>query len=127
VTTKTGKTFAHVYTPAASNNEMGVVRYYAERAMNGRPPLTGAVDLRISMFMPIPASMSKRLRAAALATPPTHFPTQKPDWDNQGKYMDALKQVVWVDDKQVVDGHVFKRYSDRPRIVIEIRSKVGEL
>lgn len=121
ITTKEGRTFAQVYTPAATRTEAGVIRMYAEKAMAGRPPMQGSIELRVSMFMSIPKSMSKKHRALALATPPMLRPKRKPDWDNNGKFTDAFKSVVWHDDAHVSDAHVFKRYSDRPRVVFLIR------
>lgn len=116
-----------VFTPEETRTETGVIRMFAQEAMKGRVPLDGAVDVRISAFMAIPKSMSKKMREGALSTPPTVFPTKRPDFDNIAKYVDALKSVVWRDDTQVVDFHEWKRYSDKPRIIIEVRSKVGEL
>lgn len=121
VTTRDGRTFASVYTPGATRTEAGVIRMYAEKAMDGRPPFTGPVEVRFSMFMAVPKSMSKSLRARALATPPTIRPTKKPDVDNAAKFWDQLNKVVFMDDSQITDCHIWKRYSDRPRVVIEVR------
>lgn len=124
VTSKSGRTFAQVYTPAATRNEAAVIRDYAECAMAGRSPLTVPIDLRVTAYVSVPKSMPKRLQAGALATPPTVFPAKKPDYDNIAKFAgDALNKIVFVDDSQVVDHHFWKRYSDRPRLVIEVRAK----
>jgi Holliday junction resolvase RusA-like endonuclease len=51
------------------------------------------------------------------------FPVVKPDWDNLGKMLsDALNQVIWSDDAQICEAHVYKRYSDSfpyTRVLIE--------
>lgn len=49
-------------------------------------------------------------------------PTKKPDSDNILKAVaDALNQVAYRDDKQIVDTQVRKFYSETPRTVISIR------
>ncbi len=44
------------------------------------------------------------------------------DWDNFHKLsMDALTDIVWKDDSQIVEAHVKKRYDkSNPRIEIEV-------
>jgi hypothetical protein len=61
---------------------------------------------------------STSLGAAAIGQ--EHRPTTKPDADNVAKLLDALNKIVWADDAQIVALHVFKHYSDRPRIEIAI-------
>lgn len=48
------------------------------------------------------------------------WPTSKPDPDNIMKGLDALNEVVFRDDKQIVDARVIKSYSERPALRIEI-------
>lgn len=47
---------------------------------------------------------------------------RKNDWDNFHKLsMDALTGVVWVDDSQIMEAHVYKSYDKQnPRIEIDI-------
>ena len=120
---KTGKTFASVYTPTPTRTEAGFIRLLAANAMNGRPPLSGPIYLRIIAYMGMPKSMTKKARAQAMADPPALFPTKKPDFDNIAKFVDAITGIVWNDDVQVVDAHIYKRYSEIPRLVIEVRKK----
>ena len=43
------------------------------------------------------------------------------DWDNCGKlYSDTLTGIFWRNDSQIADGHVIKRYSEKPRVQITI-------
>lgn len=112
--------FVGTYLPAASRSEQAVMRAFAHKAMNDREPLTGAVDLRFVAFMPIPASWSQRKQADALAD--RIRPAGKPDIDNLLKMVDSFKEVVWRDDAQITDACLWKRYSDRPRLVIEVRA-----
>lgn len=48
---------------------------------------------------------------------------RKSDWDNFHKIsMDALSGIVWVDDVQIIESHVSKRYDKKnPRIEVEVR------
>ncbi len=93
---------------------------FAAAAMAGRPPFDGAIDFRVTAFMPIPMSWSQRKRANALAG--LVRPTGKPDLDNIAKNVgDGLNGICVHDDAQITDALILKRYSDRPRIEIEIR------
>lgn len=109
----------HAYTPERTVSYEGRMAHAAQIAMDGRPPLEGALALDIVMKFPIPASKSNKFRADALAG--KIRPTVKPDWDNGGKLTDALNLLVWVDDKQIVDARVQKFYSDRPGMWITVR------
>lgn len=116
---KTGRHFAVHYTPTQTRNELAVIRDFAEQAMGGRAPLKGALELRFSAFLPIPKSMSKRLRAEALAW--TFLPIKKPDFDNVASFIDALAKIAFENDNQIAEAHIYKRYSDRPRVIFELR------
>ena len=97
----------------------------AAQVMGGAPPLEGPVELRVTIYLPIPASWSRKRQQLALDG--LLLPTTKPDWDNAAKITDAVNGILWRDDSQVTDAHIFKRYSDRPRVVIEVRPIVGKL
>jgi Holliday junction resolvase RusA-like endonuclease len=113
------KPFVHHFTPAQTAREQDGLRFIAQAAMRGRPPLDCAVDFRMTAFMPIPPSWSKRKQENALAG--LIWPTPKPDLDNIAKMKDALKAIVWRDDALVCAEYFLKVYSDRPRVVIEVR------
>lgn len=83
--------------------------------------LEGPLNLRVEIYRPIPKSFSQRRIAQAEAG--EIRPTTKPDADNYLKAIkDALKNVIWKDDSQVVDVIVRKWYSDRPRVEVAIDS-----
>jgi Holliday junction resolvase RusA-like endonuclease len=86
--------------------------------MRGRTPVTGPLALTVVAMLAIPKSWSKKKQAAALAG--QERPTARPDWDNFGKVTDALNGIVWVDDAQVVEAMVIKRYAERPCLRIEV-------
>lgn len=108
----------HAYTPEKTRNFETNLRLAAQDAMNGQPPLEGALLVVVQAFFPIPQSWSKKKRIAAL----THAirPTTKPDWENIAKMLDAFNEVVWRDDAQIIHGTIIKQYSDRPRLRVEI-------
>jgi Holliday junction resolvase RusA-like endonuclease len=120
ITPKRRPAFVGNYLPAKSRNEQAVIRDFAALAMNGRPPIEGPVDLRLAVYLPIAPSWSKKKQEAARAG--YIRPTARPDIDNFVKLaMDAAKSIVWRDDSQVTDAAMWKRFSDTPRLVIEIR------
>ncbi len=113
---------AAMYDPAKSRDYKSQVR---DEAVARRPPgplIAEPVSLTVKVFQKIPKSFSKAKRAAALAG--VLRPTTKPDLKNVlAGIEDALNQVVWEDDSQVIDfGESSKWYSDRPRVEVTIRT-----
>ena len=94
------------YTPRKTKQyEEHIARYYEGGC------LAGAVFVHIIAFMPIPKSYTKAQKNAIRCK--FLLPTKKPDADNIGKVvMDALNGIAYEDDKQVVDLHVVKEYSE---------------
>jgi Holliday junction resolvase RusA-like endonuclease len=93
------------------------VRMAAERAMAGRSPFTGAIEMVITALFPVPASWSRKRQAQALAG--TIAKVTKPDIENACKgVMDALQSVAYQDDRQIVKLTALKLYGDRPRLEI---------
>jgi Holliday junction resolvase RusA-like endonuclease len=105
---RAGKTFgghARMFTPKETVQFEGTVGDIA------RPlfpvALQGPVKLRIVATYPIPASWSKKKRAAHDG----QFCCSKPDADNIGKAIkDGLNRIAWADDAQVADVRVVKRW-----------------
>lgn len=106
------------FTPAATRSYEAALRYAAQEAMGDRFPIGDAVVVTVEARMPIPQSWSKKRRAEAAAG--RLRATCKPDIDNLVKVIDALNEVVWVDDKQIVKAEVTKVYSDKPALVIQV-------
>jgi Holliday junction resolvase RusA-like endonuclease len=80
-------------------------------------PTNKAVGVKVTFFMPIPDSWSKKDRADKLGK---HH-TVKPDIDNLLKGLfDASNKIVWKDDNLVVMCQASKIYSDNPRIELEV-------
>lgn len=108
----------HAYTPAKTRNYETNLRLAAQDVMAGAPPLDGPLSVTVNALFPVPQSWPKKKQAQALAGEVR--PTTKPDADNLLKVLDALNEVVFRDDKQVVDARVVKSYSARPCMRVEI-------
>jgi Holliday junction resolvase RusA-like endonuclease len=108
----------HAFTPERTVAYEGKVAAAAQAAMEGRPPVGGPVVVHLEVRLPVPTSWSvKKTMAAEL----DHLrPTGKPDLDNYLKTLDALNQIVWVDDSLIVSATVFKRYSPNPGITVTV-------
>lgn len=80
--------------------------------------LTGYIDLKCRFYFPIPKSKSKIIQQGM--EDGIIRPDRKPDGDNLMKAVqDALNEVAYWDDKQIVHGEYDKFYGD-PRVEIEI-------
>lgn len=105
-----------MYTPQKTADYEQQVKAEAEKSMCGSTPFAGPVELKLQVFTGIPKSYPKRKAEAARLG--KIAPTKKPDIDNVVKAVcDSLNGVVWVDDVQVVDLHVTKRFGDEPCII----------
>jgi Holliday junction resolvase RusA-like endonuclease len=91
--------------------------------MGEAQPMGGPLCVTVVAIFPIPESWSKRKKDDARRG--MIVPGVRPDWENLAKTLDALNGVVWIDDKQVVDGRVLKQYGDRPRLSIEVEEYVA--
>lgn len=89
----------------------------------GRPRFnrfTGTAHTPEKTEYSVPKGDSKATRAAKLEG--FIRPTKKPDMDNVVKLVaDALNQVAYRDDTQIVDCQCRKFYSEQPRTVIIIK------
>jgi len=112
-----------VFTPQATKNYEGMLRDAAGKEMAGRAPMEGPIEVEmLAQFMPA-ASWSKKKQAAALRN--EIMPTKKPDADNLMKCCDALNQIVWRDDAQVVTAIVRKRYGPHAALIVTVREIVA--
>jgi Holliday junction resolvase RusA-like endonuclease len=90
------------------------------------PPSTKPVKILVLAIFEIPKSWPPSLQREAEAGRVYH--TSDPDKDNLEKLvMDALKQIVFVDDNQVADGRTIKRYGRGARTEVYIEELEGAL
>ena len=77
------------------------------------------IELSITAYFAIPKSTGKKKRAQMLSG--EVLPAKKPDADNIAKIIaDSLNKAAYHDDKQIVSLYVRKRYSDSPRVEVEL-------
>ena len=115
--TQTGRAFTPKQTV---NYETLVHTEYMVQCKGFRFPDDAMLDMRILAYYSVPKSGSKAEKAKKLAN--TIRPTKKPDMDNVVKMVaDALNQVAYKDDTQIVDCQVRKFYSEQPRIEVIIQ------
>ena len=114
---------AVIYTPTATATYEERIRIEYRRQCRGAMFPPGVpLAVRITAEMPIPARASKKARAEMLSG--AAKPLVKPDADNVAKIvLDALNGVAYPDDRAIVALHVQKKYSDTPRVVVEIEAE----
>ncbi len=77
--------------------------YFALKAMAGQPPLEGAIKIFIEVY--------KKIIPTALTFG---------DWDNHAKAVsDALNGICYLDDKQIIEGHV-RLFKGEPKLIITL-------
>lgn len=87
--------------------------------------LEGPIKINATFYRPIPKSISQVKKDKMMSG--EIMPCVKPDLDNYFKAVtDAINGVVFRDDKQIVEVHMFKKYSDSPRTELEIEEVIGE-
>jgi Holliday junction resolvase RusA-like endonuclease len=104
------------YNPCS--NEIQQVRWQI-RPQAPVEPLTGALAMELIFYLPIPKGTSLARRKHMLAN--IILPTKRPDVDNLAYLVtNALKDLVYADDSQLVDIVMRKRYGEIPKTVIKI-------
>jgi Holliday junction resolvase RusA-like endonuclease len=84
-------------------------------------PLTCPVEVTIAFFIAIPKGTSKAVRTQMINR--VILPDKKPDEDNLAYLItNAMKQIVYDDDKRVCAKHVYKFYAEEPKTVIRVRA-----
>lgn len=112
-----GGTTTARFTPRKQREAMGVIKLFASRAMDGKPPMEGPIWLSVEAFYVVPRSWSKKRAAEA------KWKTSKPDLDNIVKLIkDACNKVVWHDDAQIAASSQSKRYGEREELRIRIEA-----
>jgi len=84
-----------------------------------RPALNVALTAYVEVFVPIPASWSRRKQEDAAAG--NIHAMSKPDGDNYQKIVgDALNKIVWSDDSIIVNWQCLKVYSFTPGLRVSV-------
>ena len=102
--------FVQTYTPTKTREYEDLIREYAAQAMGSSEPLETPIWVNLMFAMPIPKSTPKKLLEGYLNGSIHH--TKKPDVDNLAKaILDAMNNVVYLDDSQIVRLTMSKKYS----------------
>jgi len=116
--------FVSTYTPQKTKTYEDEIRLMAKAAMASSEPLETPVTVAIYIRVGIPASYSKQKRKDALSG--VLRPTKKPDLDNIAKcFLDGMNEIVYLDDKQVVNLHVTKVYAETPAVEVMVKEDLG--
>lgn len=114
-----GAQFVSAYTDAATRAYETRLAAAGKDAMSTEKPLDEALWVDVTAFMAIPASWSRKARAAAVNF--ETMPVTRPDADNYAKAaLDSLNGIVWTDDSRIVRLIVQKFYSEQPRLVVKV-------
>jgi len=82
-------------------------------------PLEGPLSVDLMFHMPIPKSESKARRSQMING--KILPIKRPDLDNMGYFItNAMKEIIYEDDSQIVDLNMHKRYHEQPKIIVKI-------
>ena len=116
--------FVSAYTPTKTRDYESVIKDAAQKAMGSNELLETPVTVAIYIRVGIPASFSKQKRKDALEG--IIKPTKKPDIDNIAKcFLDGMNDIVYLDDKQVVNLHVTKLYAETPAVEVMVKEDLG--
>lgn len=112
------------YTPQKTKSYEDEIKMMAKAAMGASEPLETPVTVAIYIRVGIPTSFSKQKRKDALSG--IIRPTKKPDLDNIAKcFLDSMNEIVYLDDKQVVNLHVTKVYAETPAVEVMVKEDLG--
>lgn len=107
-----------MYTPKKTVNYETLIRELFIVKYPDFHPLDGPVRMDLSAWLKIPKTSKKKTEAMEAGE---IRPTKKPDMSNILKAVeDALNTLAYLDDKQIVEIEIEKRYSSRPRIELLI-------
>ena len=116
--------FVSTYTPQKTKSYEDEIRMMAKAAMGASEPLETPITVAIYIRVGIPTSFSKQKRKDALSG--IIKPTKKPDLDNVAKcFLDSMNDIVYLDDKQVVNLHVTKVYAETPAVEVMVKEDLG--
>lgn len=115
--------FVQTYTDTKTKTYEQKIKESASRAMGSARPLEGPISVDLYIRVRCPTSFSKRRRNECFEG--RERPTKKPDIDNILKaYLDAMNEIIYLDDNQVVRISAKKVYSMVPGVDVGIREEI---
>lgn len=113
--------FARLYTDAKTASYENLVKLAAREALAGASPIDQPVFMVVAIGLPIPASTSKKKRAAMLAD--AEPPVKKPDIDNVVKaVLDGCNGVAFRDDVLANRVVVERFFAPCPGVCVELHA-----
>lgn len=107
------------YTPGKTLTAENRIAFELAQAWGDAPPCDAPLSLRVMVEVDVPASKSKKFRAAALAG--AELPVGKPDLDNVLKLIgDSGNGVIWRDDSRIAEIHMQRRYAESACLTITV-------
>jgi len=111
--------FVRAYTPKRTRDYQQLVADCFKENYPNHKPYEGALRIDAIFYMKIPKGTSKKKRQLMLENKIKH--KKKPDKDNLEKAVtDPLNKLAYIDDSQIVESHVYKKYGEIPRTEIII-------
>ncbi len=101
----------HAYTPGRTRSAEALFREFLRRELDRSKEVRfeGAIGIIVCFLLVKPKTASRT------------FPSVRPDQDNFQKLIqDALNEVLWEDDSQIVDARVLKRYANSPGVILSV-------
>ena len=112
--------FVSTYTPTKTRDYETIIKEAAQKAMGSSEPVETPVTVAIYITVPVPSSYSKKRTEACLSG--SERPIKKPDIDNISKcFLDAMNEIVYLDDTQVLTLHVTKVYGTIGMVEVMVR------
>ena len=112
--------FAHAYTPSKTKNYERLIQNTYLSNYTYSDMLQGPIKANLTAYFPIPNSLSKKKKEELLHNYEKH--TKKPDIDNVIKSaFDALNNLAFTDDSNIVQLTAKKLYSENPRIELDLQ------
>lgn len=118
--------YAHAYTDQkTANYELLVQQSYFKKYKYFQYK-NSPIKVSIDIFLEVPKSEKKSNQEMMLKG--EILPTKKPDLDNVAKsILDALNDLAYDDDKQIVELNVTKRYSKTPYTTVRIEEVKNDI
>ena len=104
--------FVQTYMPAKYTKHKKMLRQQMPYMMIDEP-----IILTLEFHFPLLKSWSKKKHVAMVGK----YKRTKPDIDNLIKtVLDAANGHIWQDDNQIVEIRSFKKYAEKPKVIMEI-------
>lgn len=112
--------FITIYTPRETKQYESKVEKAYKQIYRYQEPLKGDLSVEIEGIFSIPKSISKNKYKEMINGNIPH--TKKPDCDNMGKIcLDGLNGVAYLDDAQINNLCISKKYGENARVRITIK------